>query len=364
MEGHASFYNCTDLTKSDIKHLVLARGLTAVICFIACLFTLVGMVAFMIKEKTCTKASRLFLYAIIVSLIYLFVLVFHLEHYSHYTAEGVGCKAVGYLDQATGFLHLLFMAWIAFYLLYKAFEFRGPDDHPLLLPHCNIPRLPEGCKCITTPCCSELRAWIVCTFLSGFIAAIPFMGDATPYGETGPWCWIKSLNNDCSVSKGGLAEQLLIWYIPFGGVALISFGSVIMITVAIWKNNKQPYAKLNNEKRKDAKVDPIEFIPLIALLVVYMILWLIELFGRITATYKNFYWLWMLYAISTSFSGFVIPFAFLASFICTVRRKNRNPQEAASTSYHTAREPESDKSDPVSSDYGTCNDDQVVQRPD
>ena len=334
MEDHASFYNCTDLTKSDIKHLALARGLTAVGCFIASLLTLVGMVVFMIKKKTCTKASRLFLYAmIIVSLIFLFVLVFHLEHYVYYNAEGGACKTVSYFSQAIGFLHLLFMAWIAFYLLYIAIG---------LLPRCNIPRLPcniprlsEGCKCITTPCCSEPRAWIVCTFLSLFIAAIPFMGDATPYGETGPWCWIKSLNNDCSVSEGGLTEQLLIWYIPFGGVALISLFSVIATTVAIWKNNKQPYAEFDNEKRKDPKVYPIEFIPLIALLVVYMILWAIELAGRITATYRNIYGLWMLYAISTPLSGLVIPFAFLASFICTVRRKNRNPHQSIRILLHS-----------------------------
>ena len=58
-------------------------------------------------------------------------------------------------------------------------------------------------------------------------------------------------------------------------------------------------------------------------LVVNLILYVIELVGRIVIHKRELYWLWMLYAISTPISGFIVPAAFLGYLVCGHIRQKR-----------------------------------------
>ena len=79
----------------------------------------------------------------------------------------------------------------------------------------------------------------------GVIFALPFITSWLPfikssYGQAGPWCWIRAINNDanCSTHVYGLVLQFAIWYIP---LTLICIGVVIVYALILHDIRKKRY---------------------------------------------------------------------------------------------------------------------------
>ena len=300
-----SFANCTTLTDQNVRDLALARGITGLLCFVLCVLTLIIelVLACWVRDLR-TILNRLFIYLTISTVAYLFVLSLHIEHYFQYPHQHNFCIAVGFLDQYTGSVQLCFTLGVAVYLFYKTFS-----------------------RCqgrIKLPPCMEKRYcnyWLELLFvvLSFLIPLgfdwIPFA--LVPYGQTGPWCWIESLVSKCNLTNQAFLEQMMLWYVPFGLVAFCSFLLILaMIIMFVW---------MHHRKMLRDKISGIikEQCLLLGFLVVFCILWLIEVVTRLVLYHnESAYGLWVIYAISTPLSGVIIPIGFIAYLPCKLYYKN------------------------------------------
>ena len=345
------YINCTTFTHSQFRRLPLARGITALVCLLPCLLTL-GFIWY--KRMWQFLHERLFLWLTISTVAYLAVLTMHMEHYFHYLHEGKFCQVIGFLDQSTGSVQLLFTLEIALYLLYEVMS-RTSLCKQNACTRC-FKNWYRGLKCKIHP---ETFLFTFSLMFPFAVAVIPFY--LTPYGEAGPSsCWIKSLGNGCHHSKQGFWEQLGLWYIPVSFVALCSFIS-ILLTVSFllfqcykWVRQQNQMNERDEEGAGTAlgeggdeaalgEGDEEEVAPaeqgttnvsgddvvdgpnritkrlahtiadsafLLCFLSIYCVLCGIEIAGLVSAR-KDVYWLWMLYAVSTPISGAIIPVAFL-----------------------------------------------------
>ena len=293
------FTNCSNITEQNLKNLALTRGITGLVCFVLCLITLITeLVLACRRRKFRTILHRLFIYLTISTAVYLAVLSLHIEHYFEYPFRHKFCIAIGFLDQYTGSVQLFFTFGITAFLFYKVFT---------VCQDCIRPLPCEGNRCYSLSL--EVIFVIVSFLIPLAFDWVPFV--LTPYGETGPWCWIESVVSQCKESKEGFWEQMLLWYIPFGLVALCSFGLILaMVAVFVCMRYREVIR---------IRIDGIikETCLLLAFLVVFCLLCLIEVVTRLVL-YKNesIYTLWLIYAISTPISGVIIPIGFLSYLQC------------------------------------------------
>lgn len=75
------------------------------------------------------------------------------------------------------------------------------------------------------------------------INLLPFIGQS--YGHWGPWCWIKSYNDDCSINLIADAFRGILWYLPI----LFLIGSLVFVYGAIYytvRKNRRQYTNEND----------------------------------------------------------------------------------------------------------------------
>ena len=293
------FTNCSNITEQNLKNLALTRGITGLVCFVLCLITLITELVLACRQrKFRTILHRLFIYLTISTAVYLAVLSLHIEHYFEYPFRHKFCIAIGFMDQYTGSVQLFITFGITAFLFYKVFT---------VCQDCIRPLPCEGNRCYSISL--EVIFVIVSFLIPLAFDWVPFV--LTPYGETGPWCWIESVVSQCKESREGFWEQMMLRYVPFGLVALCSFGLILaMVAVFVWMRYREIIR---------VRIDGIikETCLLLAFLVVFCMLFLTEVVTRLVL-YKNMsiYALWLIYAISTPISGVVIPIGFFSYLQC------------------------------------------------
>ena len=78
------------------------------------------------------------------------------------------------------------------------------------------------------------------------VAWIPFVHHN--YGLSGPWCWIRLYNNDCSLNEEGLIEVYVLWYGDFIlGLILNNIGLTI-VSILLCKRACQNTTSMNYRK--------------------------------------------------------------------------------------------------------------------
>lgn len=296
---------------SHFGSLSLIRGSTAGFCFFLCCLTLVLTC---VTKTWQSVHQRLFLYLTVSTVVYLAVLTFHIEHFFDYSGQNRFCVAIGFLDQYTGTVQLFFALGITLFLFADVCLKCMKKDCISLIPH----QFPQCCR--TQKCAFVLEVGLVGAAISLpiIISIIPFL--LVSYGETGPWCWIKTLEDHrCKDSTGGFWEQMGLWYIPFATVALLSFLFILMMVAILvyWRTK----LKASPQRASRIKSSIVEACPLTLFLVAYCLLLAIEFVGRIAATTGNTYWVWAVYAFATPFSGAILPIAFLVYYFTKVIRE-------------------------------------------
>ena len=136
---------------------------------------------------------------------------------------------------------------------------------------------------------------------------IPFLQHS--YGESGAWCWIRTVNDDddCSTHKLGMVLSLTLWYVPHYVVLAILFVSYIVTVLNVlrkrhhWKGVYSTELRTDQQKTKEL-IMPILFYPLGFLF--------LNLFPLINRLYDIFekgddpnYYLWLLHAVFSPLQG-------------------------------------------------------------
>lgn len=220
--GSFPFENCSNFTNEQLTAIAYARGTTAAACGVILLVVLVGLLvlAKVDYQRVCgTVVKRLIIGFTAVSVLRQLVLALHLLDYSIPGAGGlIFCQATAFLDQYSGSVSLLFILGISLVLFLKVAKTTG----------CSLKLFDDGYKgcTFTCTCCSKkINKLEIALFALVFILPLPF--DWIPfnthsYSPSGAWCWIHSLEIDCSIQKAGFWEQIWLWAVPLGTVILIT----------------------------------------------------------------------------------------------------------------------------------------------
>ena len=335
MGGVGSFINCTKMDAQKVCLLALTRGLTGAVCFLICVVSML-----LVVSRRCLAALRESMQARLMAYLLLSTAAYRVEHYWNYDGSGNDtaqrhswqvknvcmyiytvfneevhvytvfneevhvstyllytqvdlCEAIGMADQYTGTVQLFFTVGVAVYFVYHSLKFFCKKSNM------NLGIL--GAKKVRTVL--EVLFVVASVLAPAVYAWMPFT--AVPYGETGPWCWIRTLERSCDKLKGAFWEQMGIWYIPFGIAAFFSFVAITLFLVGLcccWPKIK----KLKRQKKGEACV-------LIAFLCTYCLLFMIELvsFSISTKVHTDYFAVWLVYALSTPLSGVTLPIGLL-----------------------------------------------------
>ena len=325
------FSNCSKISVGRVHQLAMVRGVTGMVCFVLCLATFLFELVYICRKKKSSTLQRFFVYLTFSSLLYSAALSFHLEHYFLYNQriQCYVCEVVGFFDQYNGSVQLMLTLGIAVKLFHKVFSVCFER------------------KKVTKGCLSRhhflLEAlYVVISFaLPCTVIWFPFIVTGPGgYGTEGAWCWIQVLKKNCDVSNKGFLEQLLLWYVPYVTVSLLSLLCIAAIVGFLIYVCVRHYKK-NWKKVVVAIMDILLLMPfLIVFCCVCGVEVLLVVLLRIDALkgHLNTYAVWMSYAIITPIGAAIIPIAFFCYFL-RKKRHDAEPQklEQVSRGHATVR---------------------------
>ena len=285
-------------------------------CFSLCILTLIlELVYFCRKRSVSTTLSRMFVYLTFSSVLYTGVMSFHIG-YGIAQDHCYFCVIIGFLDEYTGLVQLCLTAGVVVKLLHKlittSFCEHGVVSHR---HHLRIE-----------------AAFVTVSFvLPLLIVWIPFIMRNGHYGPYGPWCWISRMGTDCSRSVSGLLEELLlIWYVFFSVVSILSLLCTIIIVAFLIYT----YYKVSKHGKIRGKLRTVitGYCLLLPFLIIFTIICLIEVSVVIFKSKSfNTFEAWTLYAITTPIGGVAVPIGILIFFV----RKQKDIPLTPTQNYHT-----------------------------
>ncbi len=203
--------NCSHLSEEDINHTYggnysLARGLSAIVAFLGFCLTLLLILFFQRYKST---LQRLFLYLTLAMTGETLVNVLQIH-----SSNGLYCEVVGFLNQYSLHVVLLFMVGATLYLSRRVRK-SSPSRRKRTKPtEVNKGRM--YCEI----------AFIVFSLIFPLIYNwIPFVIKGSAYGGQ-PWCWFKVYKEDCSFYS---PVFLILGYLPC--IVVLSLCSILVLSI-------------------------------------------------------------------------------------------------------------------------------------
>ena len=316
-----SFENCSVLTPEQLTAVALTRAVTATVCSIILLTVLTVLVicAKWFFQRVCgTTVKRLAIGLTVTTVIYQINLVLHLKHY-YLPSGGEYCVVFGFLDQYIGCVRLLLTLGTGVVLFCKVVKVSTSSS---LVSECY-----DKVHKSTFTCHGwKVNRWEVAFLVSAFI--LPLLFDWIPfttnsYGVFGTWCWIRIFESDCSKHTAGLWELIWLWNVPYGIVAILTFGLIIGSLCLLHCGVKFKSSSVQN---RIITVGIIDFFSFIVFLGLSLVLCALEVVVIATSLNQDYFGLLVSYAIAAPLSGALIPIALLVTIhlpmtsICTCRK--------------------------------------------
>ena len=189
-EGTQFNLNCTNFTGAQLKAINLTRSIMAIVCVV-----IVGLILlFLLCHKAySTTFQRLYLYVIIATLFSELIQALGIEHQFQYKRQEEVCFWLGFITHWTSVMVFIFAFGIILYLLCLIVtKIKG-----------NICSQPSQSKCCQI--LPELLFALLPVLLSFAFAWVPYFDNN--YGLAGPWCWVRSVDDDCK--SVGLRDQMI-----------------------------------------------------------------------------------------------------------------------------------------------------------
>ena len=123
------------------------------------------------------------------------------------------CIAAGFLDQYSGWIILFLIFWVTLHLFVLAVFKR----------HYKSRKLEFGCV-------------IISVTVPIAISAISFQNHM--YGLSGPWCWIKTTDGNCTKIEEGIIEQVVLGYGPVLLLAIVNFIAMLVVVRVLYKGGR------------------------------------------------------------------------------------------------------------------------------
>ena len=283
--------NCTNLTRDHFLELALARSISAGVCLFVALLILVAVVFI---RAFSTLLQRLFVCLTAITAWYQAMLIVCIRPYISTTAQI--CAITGFLNQWAGITVLNFTFTVSVVLLCKVFQ----EDIGKL---CDCIQVSKNCR-------KSLEALLfVGLFLLPLLFIwIPFI-HANYAGGGEPWCWIVTVNKDCSRNTEGFWEVIGLWYAPLGILGLLIVLSVSVV-IGVFIKRACSYRLTRRSHGRKAW----ETILLLFFLLLFGILAGIEATSNLYTSFtkkKQGHTLYVVHAACTPISKLLIPVGFL-----------------------------------------------------
>ena len=287
------YENCTvGISEYDWASLNLIRSVAASFGAVIIICILLLLVY---SKSYSTLFQRLYLYLIVATLLNETVGVISIEHQWMYHRQELVCKIVGMLTGWTYVVLFFFSYEIIFYLLYRVvWMIMGT-------PQCGI-----GHNAVTK-CCGRVIIEAALCFFPVFIATVfavpPYLQDR--YGLAGPWCFVRSLDDDCNPTGKQIQMAFYGMYMAVGAAGFIAS---IIFTVVYFKlatNFKEARQLL----KRTLYVLIFKFVHIIMILCsVACRLYTLE------SRQRRYYVLWLSHALAVPLGVLVFPLGYLVCF--------------------------------------------------
>ena len=289
------FQNCSGFTDEQFTAIALARGITAAVGSAILFLVFVGQAVMICAkryyQRVCgTAVKRLIIWLTAINVVYELFLALNLKHYFHPEMGGF-CIADGFFDQyfasvqlylTFGICLILFLKVLTVTTSWEVYSSKAKDK-----------KLEIGL--------------IVSIFVIPLLYnLIPFFTNS--YGPFGSWCWIVIFKSDCS-KQDGWWEQIVLWDVPFGIVALLTIVLFIASLCLLCYGTKHAQLK----KMLVAAIS--NSIVSLTLMFVLRILQTIAYFFYPASTFGHAtaFSLRVLYAVAAPLTGTLIPLALLVA---------------------------------------------------
>ncbi len=294
---HNSSGKCYNFSATHLQRITTVTILMYFSAVVAC--TLGIIVIFALRQYR-TFVHRLLVYLMVIALFHGIISGLELAPVQHNGSavqvksglNGV-CSAIGFAVQVTNSQLLMVCTWIIVYLvLLVVFQYRANSKR------------------------HEIAGLVISLGLPLTYNWLPFIQEL--YGLAGPWCWIRTTNNDCSVHiKLGVIYQFTLFYGPQVVLTLASFVSFLVIAAIIRKrsldHSRERLHSQHSSYQEALKVS----LPLLVYPILYSIISCVPVANRInyaitTAHGKPpYYPLWLAQTIAEPLRMMFIPLAYL-----------------------------------------------------
>ena len=285
---YESIINCTNLSIQQLLIINLIRGVTLSVCLLISTFIMGLLVLY---KAYSSVLQRLFLYMMVASLLRQLSMLGTIEHQWQYSGQDEVCVVVGFLYNWASVTVFIFASGKIVYLLFLVYRLVKRNPFPGLT-HSKWKR-----RTI------ELLYVVLPVLISFAYAWGPYVDHK--YGLAGPWCWIQSVDENCT--NIGLRDQLVYDFAFYEGAGII--GVVLFVSIVV------VYCKLASTLR-DAQILLKKALILVTFLLLFVAVFTYPLFVRVytglTGKYVNF-GMWVVHALTLPLCQLIFPCGF---FIC------------------------------------------------
>ena len=257
------------------------------------------MILLKTRNRVCgTVVKRLSFILIAVSVIQQLNLTLQLVNYYHYDEKY--CKAHAFFNQYFNTLGLLFALGISLALFFKISPEVIPSWRSFLKKVKERAFTCHNTK-LTKP---ELATVVLMVVLPLLFDWIPFTTNT--YGQVSTWCWIRTLDQNCTTNTAGWWERFWLLYVPFGLAFFLTLSLLVATLCQLGYGIKS--AKVHNYKLIEVGI--IEYLLLLVFLVFASCLVVLFFAVRFFVP-QNIFVYCFIFAISTPLIGTFIPLALL-----------------------------------------------------
>ena len=261
MAAFDNFKNCSNLTDEQIEVMALVRGVSAAVCGAILSTVLVVFVILATLPKTRNRVCGTLLKRLSFGLIAICViqqLNLTLQLVNYYQYDEKYCKAHTFFNQYFTTVELLFALGISLALFFKISPEVIPSWRSFLKKVKEKAFTCHNTK-LTKP---ELATVVLMIVLPLLFDWIPFTTNT--YGQFGTWCWIRTLDHNCTTNTAGWWERFWLLHVPFG-LAFFLILILLVATLCLQLGYGIKSAKVHNYKLIEVGI--IEYLLLLAFLV-------------------------------------------------------------------------------------------------
>ena len=291
LHNHNVSLNCSSFTSEEMYFLNLLRGVTTTLC---ALITVVILFYLTYCKAYSSLFQRLYLYLVIGTLFCEIVYAVTLDHL--YQGRETVCAWVGFFSEWSHLQASILSYENIVYLLYLVVSKIKGARATL------FPRWVRESKCYAITVESVFIALPV--VISTVLATLPIVKKRS-YGISGPWCWIRTFNDECEPIGFVTEVVFLCMYMAVGIVGM----TVSIVFMMVYFKLANRYTKAQCLLKQTLYIMIFQLFQILS--VSYTLA--LRLYTLLTQQYQG-YGLWIITALNSPIGALILPLGYLLCF--------------------------------------------------